>query len=1101
MAIQDTGSWGSLKDWPLIGLHSIVTQDGKVLTFGTDSNGMQSGAFIYDLWDPVTDTHTTLDNKTATDIFCSAAIILPGTNQIVIGGGDGQPQGATNTGVDDVNFFDNDDYSLTQSTVGEMNFARWYPTMVSLPSGQLIILGGRGGKSEPGVAVPEIFTEGEGWRKLDGAADPDLVPHNSYPRAFVNGDGNIVYFASGKGTTGATEVRVLDPSGNGSLETIATLPFNHGWATPAIMYEAGKVLISATNGDMWTMDITGSTPVFTQTESLSQLRNWSDLTVMADGKVLVNGGTSNGNKEAGSDKTAAIWDPETGTWDYTVDEINPRLYHSGSVLLADGTILSLGGGAAGSSENNYIDAQIYKPPYLYDDNGQLATRPIITGAPEDLIPGETFTIQADSTISKMTLVKNGAATHSFNMEARMVNLEYVQDSNGTITVTLPENANEVTAGSWMLFAFDENGVPAQAPIVAIQPTLAQFDGIGDVTAEYFAIDAGAASLDQIDFDGTILHREQVLEIKESGNGAFYPGGPADDFAIQYTGEFFVSKSGNHTFHLTSDDGSRLFIDGEMVIDNDGVFAATHKTAIINLSAGVHEIELRYFEQGGPGSVDLDWSGPGFNRTQMRFDGAKDNLLVNGGLEKANLSTNTPNNTTDLPGWSTTNNIELWSGGFLQNADSSLTLAEIDAINGTLSQSVDTSTGQKYDLEFSLAGRQGAIASSGVEVLWNGDIIATIDPKSANFERYAFELTGTGGSDTLAFRSKTGDTDGLGGLLDSVVLTLGDTIVDPTPKNIIDGTNGDDYLFGTDDDDLIQLFEGRDVVEGSAGNDVIIGSDSSYDQVDYDGSSADYNFKLNSDGSVTVTKPDNSTDVLTSVDGFWFKGEAVWKPLEDILKDSGNPLPGQTITGTSGDDYLAGFSGDDVIYALAGEDVIQGSTGSDSIEGGGDEYDQVDYSGSSADYTFTSNGDGTISAQHKDGDVDTLRDIDGIWFAGDGKWSPIEDLVTGGTFPDQVINGTSVDDFISGSPGNDTINGGAGLDVIRGSRGDDVINGGDSGYNQVDYSGAASDFIFVKNTDGSYTATSDNTGTDQLIDIGGIWFEGEAEWYDIDDLLA
>ena len=121
MAIEDTGSWGELKDWPLIGLHAIVTQDGKVLTFGTDSNGMQSGAFIYDLWDPVTDTHTTLDNKTAPDIFCSAALILPGTSKIIIGGGDGRPQGAANTGVDDVNFYDNDDYSLTQSTLGEMN--------------------------------------------------------------------------------------------------------------------------------------------------------------------------------------------------------------------------------------------------------------------------------------------------------------------------------------------------------------------------------------------------------------------------------------------------------------------------------------------------------------------------------------------------------------------------------------------------------------------------------------------------------------------------------------------------------------------------------------------------------------------------------------------------------------------------------------------------------------------------------------------------------------------------------------------------------------------------------------------------------------------
>ena len=847
MAVQDTGSWGELKDWPLIGLHAIVTQDGKVMTFGTDSQGMQSGAFIYDLWDPVTDTHTTLDNETATDIFCSAAIILPGTSKIIIGGGDGRPQGNVNTGVDDVNFFDNDDYTLTQSTLGEMNFERWYPTMVSLPSGQAVILGGRGGRDDPGVGTPEIFTDGEGWRKLDGATDSDLVPSNSYPRAFVNGDGNITYFASGKGTTGQTEVRVLDPSGEGSLETIATLPFNHAWATPAIMYEAGKVLISATNGDMWTMDITGSTPVFEQTDSLENVRNWSDLTVMADGKVLVNGGTTTNNTEAGSDKTAAIWDPETGEWDYTVDEAQPRLYHSGSVLLADGTILSLGGGAAGS-QTNYLDAQIYQPPYLYGDDGELADRPVITGAPDELNPGDTFTIQSDSTISKMTLVKNGAATHSFNMEARMINLDFTQNADGSIDVQLPENANEVTAGSWMLFAFDEDGVPAQAPIVAIQPTLANFDGIGDVTAEYFAIDTDANSLDQIDFDDTVIHVERVLEVNENSAGAFFSRGPADDFAIKYSGDFFVSQPGDYTFYLTSDDGSRLSIDGEQVIDNDGVFAATQKTVTLNLEAGNHAMELRYFENGGPGSVDLDWSGPGFVRTQMRFDGAEDNLLVNGGIEKANLSAGAVTDTTDLAGWTTTNNVELWSGGFGQAADSGYTLTEIDAQNGTLSQAVSTEAGEMYDLSFALAGRQGQLASSGTEVLWNGAVLATIEPTSATFENYQFEVEGTGGEDVLAFRAKAGDTDAFGGLLDSVVLRVAADSVDPEPTGtrVLDIPNETQFLDGVADNDTFVIA----------------------------GQSSDYGWGATEDGTGTVVWGPTGHDILTGFEAIEFTDQSI-----------------------------------------------------------------------------------------------------------------------------------------------------------------------------------------------------------------------------------
>ncbi|MBL1405877.1 MAG: hypothetical protein COC00_007830, partial [Rhizobiales bacterium] len=80
MTNQTNGTWNSLQDWPLIGLHAIVMDDGRVLTYGTDSTGMQGGQFIYDIYDPVTGTHQTLENTTPTDIFCSAAVIIPGTN-------------------------------------------------------------------------------------------------------------------------------------------------------------------------------------------------------------------------------------------------------------------------------------------------------------------------------------------------------------------------------------------------------------------------------------------------------------------------------------------------------------------------------------------------------------------------------------------------------------------------------------------------------------------------------------------------------------------------------------------------------------------------------------------------------------------------------------------------------------------------------------------------------------------------------------------------------------------------------------------------------------------------------------------------------------
>src|SRR4029077_3658513 len=90
-APQQVGSWSAVFAWPLIGLHCIMTPDGKILTYGTDPNGVQSGLHILDIWDPATNTHTIIDNTTHTDEFCSVGLIVPETGQVMISGGDARP--------------------------------------------------------------------------------------------------------------------------------------------------------------------------------------------------------------------------------------------------------------------------------------------------------------------------------------------------------------------------------------------------------------------------------------------------------------------------------------------------------------------------------------------------------------------------------------------------------------------------------------------------------------------------------------------------------------------------------------------------------------------------------------------------------------------------------------------------------------------------------------------------------------------------------------------------------------------------------------------------------------------------------------------------
>ena len=67
------------------------------------------------------------------------------------------------------------------------------------------------------------------------------------------------------------------------------------------------------------------------------------------------------------------------------------------------------------------------------------------------------------------------------------------------------------------------------------------------------------------------------------------------FAIDYTGRFWIETEGRYRFALTSDDGADLWIDGQLVIDNDGQHPAQELSGAADLAHGVHRIRVSYFQ--------------------------------------------------------------------------------------------------------------------------------------------------------------------------------------------------------------------------------------------------------------------------------------------------------------------------------------------------------------------------------------------------------------------------------------------------------------------------------------------------------------------------
>ncbi len=79
----------------------------------------------------------------------------------------------------------------------------------------------------------------------------------------------------------------------------------------------------------------------------------------------------------------------------------------------------------------------------------------------------------------------------------------------------------------------------------------------------------------------------------------------ENFAILFRAKLAINKPGVYEFMLNSDDGSKLYINGKLVVDNDGVHATISRRSHIRLNAGFHPIEIHYF-QGPRHAIALQW---------------------------------------------------------------------------------------------------------------------------------------------------------------------------------------------------------------------------------------------------------------------------------------------------------------------------------------------------------------------------------------------------------------------------------------------------------------------------------------------------------------
>jgi hypothetical protein len=446
------GSWTPTFNWPIVAINMVVTKSGDVLSWdGPPSNGGTSAL----LWSPSNGQFTAVPNN-RTNMFCNAAVALSDGRILAFGG-----HADWGIGVANADIFD--PVTKLWTPAGSMQYPRWYPTATVLPDGRVLSVSGSNQCETCIASIPEIYNPTTNtWTAIPTAN----WAVNLYPHMFVLPDGRVLEAGVSRQVT---QTQVLD---------LNTLTWSTVDPTPrdghtAVMYEPGKIMKSGSAADVgvttapsesttFTLDMTQPSPRWQQTPNMAFGRAFQTLTLLPDGSVIATGGgtTRDGINYANAVLPAEIWSPQTKAWSTMAPMSDGRLYHGTAVLLLDGRILVAGSGRAGTDP--VFTGQIYSPPYLFK-----GARPTISSTPAEATYNSTFFLGTSATgISSVNLLKISATTHGFNMEQRILKLNFTATTGG-FNVQAPANANLAPPGYYAVHIINSAGVPSVGVVIRI----------------------------------------------------------------------------------------------------------------------------------------------------------------------------------------------------------------------------------------------------------------------------------------------------------------------------------------------------------------------------------------------------------------------------------------------------------------------------------------------------------------------------------------------------------------------------------------------------------------------------------------------------------
>jgi glucose/arabinose dehydrogenase/lysophospholipase L1-like esterase len=139
--------------------------------------------------------------------------------------------------------------------------------------------------------------------------------------------------------------------------------------------------------------------------------------------------------------------------------------------------------------------------------------------------------------------------------------------------------------------------------------LAAEDRVAGLLANVYELNRPITSCNQAPTDAEPTRQQADLQIDLPTVAALQQwasGGAVEQVFVRWFGKIDIKQAGKHTFYVTSDDGSRLLIDGAVVVDNDGLHGMAEASGEVELTKGAHDIVVEYFNNTGGAGCVVAW---------------------------------------------------------------------------------------------------------------------------------------------------------------------------------------------------------------------------------------------------------------------------------------------------------------------------------------------------------------------------------------------------------------------------------------------------------------------------------------------------------------